>query len=270
MATASALRDLRELLDLKFPDAAPLERHRTEVVATGIGELDRIFPSGGFPRGRLSVWTPGGGATAVLRSACRSAVAGGERAVWIDGSGTMAGAFWDAGPVLLRPKSRLHALRAAEALLRSGDSRWSCWQAPIRKEPRTCDSHARHTRAAARASRSRRAQLHRRCARHRQFVRMVTCGAGIRTAMRRWWMQRHWMCGYRRSDGIAERAWCWRYGETSCRWRCRWIYLTGGGSGDDISLVIPTKAARFVIPAKASRFVIPAKAGIQVIDLWTQ
>ena len=120
MAATSALRDLRELLDLKFPDAAPLERHRTEVVATGIGELDGIFPSGGFPRGRLSVWVPGGGATAVLRSACRSTVAGGERALWIDGGGTMAGAFWDAGPVLLRPKSRLHALRAAESLLRSG------------------------------------------------------------------------------------------------------------------------------------------------------
>ena len=120
MTATSALRDLRELLDLKFPDAVPLQRHRTEVVATGIGELDGIFPSGGFPRGRLSVWAPGGGATAVLRSACLSAVGGGERAVWIDGSGTMAGAFWDEGPILLRPRSRLHALRAAEALLRSG------------------------------------------------------------------------------------------------------------------------------------------------------
>ncbi|MEO6865320.1 MAG: hypothetical protein ABI229_07710 [Gemmatimonadaceae bacterium] len=120
MATVSALRDLRELLDLKFPDAAPLQRLGTEVVATGIGGLDGIFPSGGFPRGRLSIWAPGGGATAVLRSACRSAVAGGERAVWIDGGGTMAGAFWDAGPILVRPRSRLHALRAAEALLRSG------------------------------------------------------------------------------------------------------------------------------------------------------
>jgi hypothetical protein len=120
MASQSAVRDLRELLDLKFPDAAPLQRLRTEVVATGIGELDRIFPSGGFPRGRLSVWAPGGGATAILRSACRSAVAAGERSVWIDGSGTIAGAFWDPGPILVRPKSRLHALRAAEALLRSG------------------------------------------------------------------------------------------------------------------------------------------------------
>ncbi len=120
MAATSALRDLRELLDLKFPDAVPLQRRRTEIVATGIEELDSIFPSGGFPRGRLSVWAPGGGATAVLRSACRSAVAGGERSVWIDGNGTMAGAFWDAGPILLRPKSRLHALRAAESLLHSG------------------------------------------------------------------------------------------------------------------------------------------------------
>lgn len=120
MAATSALRDLRELLDLRFPDAVPLQRHRTEIVATGIDGLDGIFPSGGFPRGRLSVWAPGGGATAVLRSACRAAVAGGERAVWIDGGGTMAGAFWDAGPILLRPKSRLHALRAAESLLRSG------------------------------------------------------------------------------------------------------------------------------------------------------
>lgn len=119
-ALSSTLDDLRELLDLRFPDAAPLQRHRTEVVATGIGELDRLFPGGGFPRGRLSVWEPGGGATAILRSACRSAVAGGERAAWIDGSGTVAGAFWEPGPVLLRPGNRIHALRAAEVLLRSG------------------------------------------------------------------------------------------------------------------------------------------------------
>jgi hypothetical protein len=123
MASSSALRELRELrelLDLRFPDAAPIQRYRTEVVATGIGELDGIFPSGGFPRGRLSVWAPGGGATAVLRSVCISAVAGGERAVWIDGGGTITGAFWDAGPILIRPRDRVHALRAAEALLRSG------------------------------------------------------------------------------------------------------------------------------------------------------
>lgn len=120
MSAASAVRDLRELLDSRFPDAVPIERHRTEVVATGIGELDTLFPSGGFPRGRLSVWAPYGGATAVLRAACRSAVAAGERAVWIDGEGTVAGAFWETGPILIRPQSRLHALRAAEMLLRSG------------------------------------------------------------------------------------------------------------------------------------------------------
>ncbi len=114
------IRDLRELLGRSFPDAIPVPRQRTEIVGTGIGELDRILPNGGFPKGRLSVWAPRGGATAVLRSACRSAVAAGERAVWIDGSGTIAGAFWGAGPILIRPKSRLHALRAAESLLRSG------------------------------------------------------------------------------------------------------------------------------------------------------
>ena len=117
---ASALRDLRELLDSRFPDAVPVPRLRTEVVASGIALLDEILPNGGFPRGRLSVWAPGGGASAVLRSACRAAVAAGERSVWVDGGGTVAGAFWDAGPILIRPKSRLHALRAAESLLRSG------------------------------------------------------------------------------------------------------------------------------------------------------
>lgn len=122
-ATATKLRNLRDLRDLlgrSFPDAIPVPRQRTEIVATGIGELDRILPNGGFPKGRLSIWAPRGGATAVLRSACRSAVSTGERAVWIDGGGTIAGAFWDAGPILIRPRSRLDALRAAESLLRSG------------------------------------------------------------------------------------------------------------------------------------------------------
>lgn len=119
-ATAFNLSDLRELLGRSFPDAIPVPRQRTEVVATGIGELDGILPNGGFPRGRLSVWAPRGGATAILRATCRQAVAAGERAVWIDGSGTIAGAFWESGPILIRPGSRLHALRAAESLLRSG------------------------------------------------------------------------------------------------------------------------------------------------------
>lgn len=119
-SAAGTLRGLRELLDRNFPDAIPVPRQRTEVVATGIGELDGILPNGGFPKGRLSVWAPRGGATAVLRAACRQAVSNGERAVWVDAAGTIAGAFWEPGPVLIRPKSRLHALRAAESLLRSG------------------------------------------------------------------------------------------------------------------------------------------------------
>jgi hypothetical protein len=101
----------------------------TEEIATGIGALDSVLPNGGLPRGRLSVWAPHGGATAILRAACRSVVAAGERSAWIDGDLTMAGAFWstggsggarDANMYLVRPTSRLNALRAADELLRSG------------------------------------------------------------------------------------------------------------------------------------------------------
>src|SRR6185437_10948878 len=89
-------------------------------VATGIAPLDHILPNGGLTRGRLSVWAPQGGASSILRAACHATVAAGERAAWIDGDSTVTGAFWTDGPYLVRPKSRLHALRAAEELLRSG------------------------------------------------------------------------------------------------------------------------------------------------------
>lgn len=111
---------LRELLEKHFPDATPLVHRTTEQVATGMGALDRILPGGGFPRGRLAVWAPHGGATAILRAACHSTVAHGERAAWVDGVGAVAGAFWDDGPLLLRPKDRRLALRSAEELLRCG------------------------------------------------------------------------------------------------------------------------------------------------------
>ncbi len=125
---------LRALIQERFPNAAPLTggAQTTEQVATGIGALDRVLPNGGLPRGRLSVWAPHGGATAILRAACDSAVAAGERAAWVDGDNTIAGASWtrvagvgDAGATseglyLIRPKSRIHALRAAEELLRCG------------------------------------------------------------------------------------------------------------------------------------------------------
>lgn len=119
-ATAVALHELRELLGRRFPDALPLPRGRIESVPTGVAALDAILPGGGFPRGRLSAWAPRGGATAVLRAAALATVAAGERAVWIDGDGTVAGAFWEPGPILLRSPTRVHALRAAEVLLRSG------------------------------------------------------------------------------------------------------------------------------------------------------
>jgi len=118
----SALTALRSLLEERFPDASPITRRAATQLATGIGELDRALPSGGLPRGRLSVWAPRGGATAILRAACHGVLAAGERSAWIDTVGSIAGAFWDeeGGPLLVRPSSRLNALRSAEELLRSG------------------------------------------------------------------------------------------------------------------------------------------------------
>ena len=119
---AASVAALRALIQQRFPDATPLTggAQTTEQVATGIAALDQVLPNGGLPRGRLSVWAPHGGATAILRAACHAVVATGERSAWIDGDNTVAGAFWGDGPYLVRPKSRLHALRAAEELLRSG------------------------------------------------------------------------------------------------------------------------------------------------------
>ena len=91
---STSIAALRALIEQRFPDAIPLTQRTTEEVATGISELDGILPNGGLPRGRLSVWAPQGGATAILRAACDSAVANGERAAWIDGDNTVAGAFW--------------------------------------------------------------------------------------------------------------------------------------------------------------------------------
>src|SRR6184192_3123119 len=97
MASSSALR---ALLEARFPDATPVTHRTAEPVATGISALDAILPGGGLPRGRLTVWVPEGGATAILRAASQTTVLNGERAVWIDGKGTIAGAFWEEGPVL--------------------------------------------------------------------------------------------------------------------------------------------------------------------------
>ncbi|MFN2602826.1 MAG: hypothetical protein ABR582_08755 [Gemmatimonadaceae bacterium] len=116
----SALPHLRSLLEQRFPDATPVTHRTADPVTTGIQLLDAILPGGGLPRGRLSVWLPRGGATAILRAACHTTVASGERAAWIDSIGTIAGEFWEEGPVLVRPASRLNSLRCAEELLRCG------------------------------------------------------------------------------------------------------------------------------------------------------
>ena len=117
---ASVLPDLRSLLEQRFPDATPVTHRTAEPVATGIVQLDGILPNGGLPRGRLSVWMPQGGATAMLRASCLSVASTGERAAWIDGLGTITGQFWEEGPILVRPANRRNSLRAAEELLRCG------------------------------------------------------------------------------------------------------------------------------------------------------
>ena len=117
---SSNIATLRQLIEQRFPDATPIAHRTVAQVATGVRALDDALPSGGFPRGRLSVWAPHGGATAILRAACGVTIAGGERAAWIDGTRTIHGEFWDDAPLLLRPRSRHHALRAAEEVLRSG------------------------------------------------------------------------------------------------------------------------------------------------------
>src|SRR3954454_13425426 len=119
-ATAAALSSLRSILEQRFPDATPVTHRTAEQVASGISQLDRALPAGGFPRGRLSVWAPLGGATAILRASCYSVVSAGERAASIDGEHMLTSNSWIEGPVLLRPVTRRAALRAAEEILRSG------------------------------------------------------------------------------------------------------------------------------------------------------
>lgn len=111
---------LKALLETRFPDAIPVTHRTAEPVATGIWALDAILPGGGLPRGRLTVWVPEGGATAILRAASMTTVLNGERSAWIDGKGTIAGAFWEEGPILVRPRTRREGLRASEELLRCG------------------------------------------------------------------------------------------------------------------------------------------------------
>lgn len=119
-ALPPAATALRALIEQKFPNAIPVAQRMAQPVASGIRELDRSLPNGGFPLGRISVCEGGGGITAILRAACQATIANGERAAWIDGAQTIAGAFWDEGPLLVRPDTKTNALRAADELVRSG------------------------------------------------------------------------------------------------------------------------------------------------------
>lgn len=112
---------LRSLLAQRFPDAVPLAYGVARPVASGIAALDAALPNGGFPRGKLTAWHSQGGAAAVLRMACRTAVAAGERAAWIDGARTLELEPGTVDDILIfRPADPLHALRSAETLLRCG------------------------------------------------------------------------------------------------------------------------------------------------------
>jgi hypothetical protein len=118
--TAVRAAALQSLISQRFPDAVPAQGWSRGIVSTGLDALDRIIPNGGFQRGRLAAWLPGAGAAALLRSAALHAVADGERAVWIDASGTITGDRWRRGPLLVRPRAPLAGLRACEELARSG------------------------------------------------------------------------------------------------------------------------------------------------------
>jgi hypothetical protein len=116
----TALAELRHHLQQRFPNALPLGEGLAAAVGTGIRSLDRVLPGGGIARGRVTLWRPGAGATAVLRSACSAAMERGERAAWVDGSGQLAAEPWDGRVLLLRPDGAIPALVCAEELLRCG------------------------------------------------------------------------------------------------------------------------------------------------------
>jgi hypothetical protein len=118
--SVTAIADLRRAIEARFPNAVPLPERTVPQISTGVEALDRILPAGGLPRGRLSVWAPGVGGTAILRSACRVAVDSGERAAWVEGPERIApGVNWT-GVVLARPRSELQSLECTEELLRCG------------------------------------------------------------------------------------------------------------------------------------------------------
>ena len=109
---------LRSLLEQRFPDAVQIAQHTADRMATGIAQLDRALPGGGFPLGRLTVWEPGGGASRLpsCRAACSTAVGqwrprGVDRCRRNDRAEGVLGE--EGSPLLVRPSgAAMRALRA--------------------------------------------------------------------------------------------------------------------------------------------------------------
>lgn len=118
--SAAALATARQLIASRFPDALPAAQRGWSTVPTGLHELDKLLPSNGFQRGRLSSWAPGVGAAALLRASAVNTVGAGDRAVWIDGTRSITGDGWPEGPMLIRPADGSGAVRATVELARSG------------------------------------------------------------------------------------------------------------------------------------------------------
>jgi hypothetical protein len=118
--SAAPILELQKILETRFPAAVPVTYRTAGSLPSGIEALDAMLPAGGFPRGRVSAWSPGGGATAVLLAACRAAVARGERSAWVDGGQRLTAEQWREGPLLMRPDNERAALVCAEELLRCG------------------------------------------------------------------------------------------------------------------------------------------------------
>jgi hypothetical protein len=120
MSQAAEILTLKQALEQRFPNALPISYRTAGAVVTGVSALDNMLPAGGLPRGRLSIWKPGGGASAILYAACGAVAQRGERAAWIDAAGTIIGDSWQPGPLLLKPEGELESLICAEELLRCG------------------------------------------------------------------------------------------------------------------------------------------------------
>jgi hypothetical protein len=120
MPQAAEVLLLKEALEQRFPNALPISYRTTGALPTGVSALDNMLPANGLPRGRLSLWKPGGGATAILYAACEAVALRGERAAWIDAAGTIASESWRPGPMLLKPEGEIEGLICAEELLRCG------------------------------------------------------------------------------------------------------------------------------------------------------